>query len=72
MKWHSEFIFQKSFLFKHVKTQPSYKKRQPEINIQNQMQNKRFQDLEMEQKCKSVNKAEAADWRFDYFHEKMN
>lgn len=50
--------------------QPSYKKRQPEINIQNQMQNKLCQDLEMEQKCKSVNKAEVADWKFDYFHEK--
>lgn len=50
--------------------QPSYKKKHPEINIQNQMQNKLFQDLEMEQKCKSVNKAEAADWKFDYFHEK--
>ena len=42
MKWQSEFIFQKSFLFKHVKMQPSYKKRQLEINIQNQMQNKLF------------------------------
>lgn len=34
------------------------------------MQKKLSQDLEMEQKCKSGNKAEAVDWRFDYTHEK--
>ena len=25
----------------------------------------------MKQMCKSLNKAEAADWKFDYFHEKF-
>lgn len=36
------------------------------------MQNKIFQDVEMEQKCKSMNMAVSEDWKFDYFFEKLN
>lgn len=65
--------FKNPFCSKYVKIAAIlYKKKEKEINIQNQMRSKIFQDLEMEQKCKSMNMAVSEVWNFDYFLEKLN